>query len=841
MSPRQINYLADRPYRARKSPLAKAILCASLALPCMLLTPMVVNAGQAQPSTEQRSFRIPAGPVGAGITRFSAEAGVVVSFDASLAAGRKTSGLNGAYSIEQGFAVLLEGSGLRAQKIDARTYLVSRLEPNGALDLGAVRIDAQEMEGTTEGTGSYTTGVTSTATKLNLSLRETPQSVSVMTRQRIDDQNLRSIGQVLEQTPGINVQSPGSDRLYVFSRGLAIDNYQYDGMPTTSFAFTQALPQSLSDMAIYDRVEVLRGASGLLSGAGDPSGTINLIRKKPTSTFQGYISAGLGSWNLYRSEVDVSGPLTENGALRGRAVAAYQQGNSFTDHLQQEKTILYAVMEADVSDSTLLTLGVEYLDNDPRGFSTTGLPLLDSKGNRLHTSRSDNPASRDSSNRQESVNTFASIEHKLAYDWTLKVSANAMYGTRDYDSIIVGTTTGFVNAQTGSGLSYTATKGDNTQEQKGLDIMFSGPFQFMGREHELVFGFNFQDYENRRNGFGNLLANGTSNNGVSGKPVNIYSWDNYAPRAAYNFNREDDNIDQWQNGAYLATRLKPTDELSLILGARVSNYRYDASLHYNVANMVAYNTDDTLRVNGEVTPYAGVVYDLTPNHSVYASYTSIFKPQPYRTSAGKMLDPREGNNYEIGLKSDYYDGRLNTSIALFEVDLENDAVADGMVAGSDTLTAYVAKKTRTRGVDLEASGELLPDWNLAASYSHSVVKDDDHERIKTTIPADLLKIWTTYRLPGELDRLTIGGGVNWQSGIHMTIDSGRLPAPTQVKQGDYATVNLMTRYQLTPQWSATATVNNLFDKKYISSLDSNFYSGSYGEPRNLMVSTKYSF
>lgn len=178
--------------------------------------------------------------------------------------------------------------------------------------------------------------------------------------------------------------------------------------------------------------------------------------------------------------------------------------------------------------------------------------------------------------------------------------------------------------------------------------------------------------------------------------MNIYSWDNYAPRAAYNFSREDDNIDQWQNGAYLATRLKPTDELSLILGARVSNYRYDASLHYNVANRVAFN-DDTLRVNGEVTPYTGVVYDLTPNHSVYASYTSIFKPQPYRTSAGKMLDPREGNNYEIGLKSDYYDGRLNTSIALFEVDLENDAMADGMVAGSDTLTAYVAKKTRTPG------------------------------------------------------------------------------------------------------------------------------------------------
>lgn len=670
-------------------PLAKAV---HLALALGAFSALNLAATQAMAQSLPVVYQIQPGALGSALSLFATAANVTLSFSSEQTQGMSTTGLRGTYSVEEGLARLLVGSGLQAQRQGNGTYILVPAVQGDTLQLGATTISG--LGTTSEGTGSYTVASTQTATKLNLSLRETPQTVSVITRQRIDDQNLRSIGQVLEQTPGINVQSPGSDRLYVFSRGLAIDNYQYDGMPTTSFAFSQALAQALSDMAIYDRIEVLRGASGLMSGTGDPSGTVNLIRKKPTDTFKGYVSAGLGSWDLYRSEVDVSGPLTETGNLRGRAVAAYQQGNSFTDHLQQEKTIVYGVLEADLSEATLLTVGVEYLDSDPKGFSTTGLPLLDSNGKRLRTSRSDNPASRDSSNRQESVNTFASIEQKLAYDWTLKVSANAMYGTRDYDSIIVGTTTGFVNAQTGNGLSYTATKGDNTQEQKGLDIMFSGPFQLMGREHELVFGFNFQDYENRRNGFGNLLADGTSNNGVSGKPVNIYSWNNYAPYASYNFNREDDNIDQWQNGVYLATRLKPTDELSVILGARVSNYRYDASLHYNVANMVRFNTDDSVRVNGEVTPYAGVVYDLTPNHSLYASYTSIFKPQPYRNRGGRLLDPREGNNYEIGLKSDYYGGRLNTSVALFEVDLENDAVADGMVVGSDTLTAYAAKKPR---------------------------------------------------------------------------------------------------------------------------------------------------
>mgnify|MGYP003582470121 CR=1 FL=1 len=820
--------------RTAGSALALAIHVAVVGAPLLVALP-------AQAQQQQQRYDIPAGALGDVLSRYAREAGVAISFNAEQVAHKRSAGLQGSFGVLEGFAALLHGQGLQAQSSPDGYVLIAVPQSGDTLELGATSITGTGLGSTTEGTGSYTTGATNTATKLNLSLRETPQSVSVLTRQRIDDQNLRSIGQVLEQAPGINVQSPGSDRLYVFSRGLAIDNYQFDGMPTTSFAFSQALLHALADMAIYDRVEVVRGATGLLSGAGDPSGTVNLVRKRPTDTFKGYVSGGLGSWDLYRGEVDVSGPLTETGNVRGRAVAVYQQGNSFTDHLQQEKTVVYGITEFDLSDSTLLTVGFDYLNNDPRGFSTTGLPVLDRYGNKLHTSRSDNPASRDSSNRQQIINSFASLEQKFANDWSLKLSTSYLYGTRDYDSVIAGTSTGFVDPATGSGLRYTATKGENWQRQKGLDLMLSGPFQAFGREHELVMGFNYQEYENRRNGFGNLTASGGSDNLVSGKPVNIWTWDNYGPRPTYTLNREDDNLEQRQNGAYLATRLKPTDDLSVILGARVSNYKYRASYHYNVPAMVYLDTDDAVRVSGEVTPYAGVVYDLDDNHSVYASYTSIFKPQTYKDRNGKLLDPREGDNYEIGVKGEYFDGRLNTAIALFEVKLENDNVADGIIIGTDFDTAYAAKKTTTRGIDLEISGEVLPGWNIDASYSHSRVEDSEGERIKSIVPLDIFKLWTTYRMPGALERLTIGGGLNWQSSMHFTSESWMLPSASTYKQDDYATVGLMARYQLTPQWSATATVNNLFDEKYVSSLDENFYSGSYGEPRNFMVTSKWEF
>jgi outer membrane receptor for ferric coprogen and ferric-rhodotorulic acid len=824
-------------------PLARAVHLAvfGLSLGVLPALSLMPNVAVAQ---SQNRYHIAAGALGDALSLFATAANVTLSFNSAQTRGLSTTGLDGVYSVDEGLNQLLAGSGLTAQRQANGGYVLVAASQGSALELGATTVTGASLGATTENTGSYTTGATQTATKLTLSLRETPQSVSVMTRQRIDDQNLRSIGQVLEQTPGLNVQSPGSDRLYVYSRGLAIDNYQFDGMPTTSFAFTQALPQALADMAIYDRVEVVRGATGLLTGAGDPSGTVNLVRKRPTDTFKGHISAGLGSWNLYRTEVDVSGPLTETGNLRGRAVAAYQQSDSFVDHLSQDKTILYGIAEADLSDSTLLTVGVDYLDNDQLGFSTTGLPLLDNKARRIDFSRSTNPASRDSSNRQQVTNTFASLEQKLAGDWKLKVAASYLYGTRDYDSAIVGTSSGFVDAQTGNGLRYTATKGENWQKQAGLDVMLSGPFQLLGREHELVAGFNYQHYENRRNGFGHLLANGTSSsNGVSDTPVNIWTWDNYAPARTYSMNREDDNIRVQQNGAYLASRFKPTDDLSLILGARVSNYKYDALLHYNVADRVRFNTDDTTRNTGEVTPYAGVVYDLDEHHSVYASYTSIFKPQTYRDRVGKILEPRQGDNYEIGLKSEYFEGRLNSAIALFEVKLDNDAIPDGdlIVPGTDFQTAYQAKKTTTRGLDMELSGELTPDWNISASYSHSLVKDSDGQRVKTVVPADIVKLWTTYKLPGELDRLTVGGGMNWQSNIYFTAEPWQFNRQVKAKQGDYATFGLMARYQLSPQWSTTATVSNLFDKKYISSLDSNFYSGSYGEPRSFLLSSKYEF
>ena len=791
---------------------------------------LVIPAAWAQ----AQRYNIPVSSLAEALNRFAADSGVMITFRAEDTSGLGSPGLQGNFELDQGFARLLQGSGLRLVQTGNKRYVLSRVESGGAMELDATNINADGFGATTEGTGSYTTGQSSTATKLALTLRETPQSISVITRQRMDDQGLSDMTEVLQQTPGLSVQSLGSERFNIYSRGYSVDNYQFDGIPTTLDIATQMSAQSLADMAIYDRIEVLRGATGLMTGAGDPSATINLVRKRPTAEFKGHITAGVGSWDKYRTELDLSGPLIPTGNVRGRIVAAYQQNNSFIEHYSQEKEILYGVLEADLTDSTLLTVGADYQKNNPRGSSSVAFPLFYNNGKQTNFSRSTNSAARWSHNPQDALNTFASVEQKLAYDWTLKASVNQMYIKRD-DYKLATASWGFPDESTGEGVRLYGGAGSTWQKQTGLDVQAQGPFQLFGRQQDLIVGYNYSRYENRHTP--------TRGTGIEGTYVNFYDWHNYTadPKVGGGKLYDGDTVIH-QSGTYIATRLRPADDLSLILGARVSKYNYDYDLNYPATPRS--NRSTNYKENGVVTPYAGMVYDLNDVHSVYTSWTSIFKPQSVRDAEGSTVKPREGDNYEIGLKSEFFGGRLNTSIAAYEIKQDNLAVLDeGKTVNNDgTTAAYKAVSgSTTRGFEIEVNGELIADWNVSASYSHGITKDNDGERLNTEAPANMVKLWSTYRLPGDFDRLTIGGGANWQSGTHITVTPSTDLGTVKAKQSQFTVVNLMARYQLTDQLSTTLNVNNLFDKKYLSALDTTFYSGYYGDPRNVMLNTRYDF
>jgi outer membrane receptor for ferric coprogen and ferric-rhodotorulic acid len=227
---------------------------------------------------------------------------------------------------------------------------------------------------------------------------------------------------------------------------------------------------------------------------------------------------------------------------------------------------------------------------------------------------------------------------------------------------------------------------------------------------------------------------------------------------------------------------------------------------------------------------------------VYASYTSIFQPQNKRDINGSYLDPILGKSIEAGVKGEFFGGRLNASAAVFKINQENLAQSTGENVIGATLqeTAYRASEGATsKGVEFELSGELAPDWNLSAGFTKFTATDADGADVNSIYPRQLLRVFTSYRLPGAWNKLTLGGGVNWQSTVY-TYAQNPQGVSERIEQKAYALVNLMARYEFSKQLSAQLNINNLFDKTYFNMFDA-YDQITYGAPRSVSLSMKYQF
>ncbi len=809
-----------------------------LALATSLLCLGAPTLYAAEPTSTQeaaRSYRIAGGALVAVLNSFAEQSGMFIAGHNSLAAGKTSPGLNGSYTPTSGLQHLLQGSGLQALPQGNNGYVLELIPAHsGALELGATTISGQGLGAITEDTHAYTTGVMASATGLPLSMRDTPQSVTVITRQQMDDQGSNSIADTLRRAPGVSVQNYDSERWEFSSRGLPITNFQYDGVNAT-YDGVYDYGTTSTDMAVYDHLEIIKGSAGLLSGSGDPSATVNLIRKKPTREFKASVTQTFGSWDNYRTEGDISGPLTESGNLRGRFVGVYQDRQSYLDHYQHTKDIGYGILEADLTPDTLLTFGIDQQDTRSRGASWTGFPMFFSDGSRTHFSRSFNPAADWSRRDFQNQTLFASVQQQLANDWSLKVSLDRKRS--QHDTLLASASGGNPDPVSGDGMYMFMGKYKGDQLQNTLDVNLSGPFNLFGREHELIMGFMATRSKQDVPVYGSIYP------AVGGS---IFDWHGeYAkpdiPRIGQN------DIVQRQTGAYLATRLKPTDDLSVILGTRVSTFSgTDTTDFYDPTKA---DNRTTYRQSGVVTPYAGIVYDLDDTWSVYTSYTQIYRPQSSKDADRKLLDPIEGATYEAGLKAAFYDGRLNASFAAFRI--EQDNVAE-YVSGFETDSVYrpIAGAT-TKGFEAQLSGEVLDGWNISAGYTYQHTRDANNGYVyssvlQTTTPQQVVRLFSSYRLPGALEHVTVGGGVNWQSEFFGNVfqpdpnDTLNFGQNARITQDSYYLVDLMARYRFNEHLSTTLNVKNLFDKKYYTGLG-NFGTGFYGEPRSLQLATKWDF
>lgn len=659
----------------------------------------------------------------------------------------------------------------------------------------------------------YAVTTTRAGTKMLLTPRDVPQSVSVVTQQRIQDQDLQTVESVLTNATGISSQHGDSERSSFFSRGFNITNFAYDEIPT-SMGDAWNYGDAAEDTAIYDRIEVVRGATGLMTGAGDPGATVNMVRKRADSkTLAGNISASYGSWNKQRYVGDISAPLNADGSLRGRVVGGYQDQDSWLDRYGKRKKFLYGVLEADVTDHTVASLGWDYQQTNTANPTWGGLPSLYSNGTRTHYDRNVNTSANWTGYRVESRKIFANVTHNWDNGWSLRF--NGTHGEQTFNDTLLYIM-GNPDAVTGEGASGWGSKDRGKRTVDSFDTYASGPFDLLGRQHQLMAGASYSRQHN---------ATFSQDGPMDSDQIGIFDnrWNGSVGEPEWNawYVNADDIVRQ--KSTYTAARFSLADPLSLIVGARYTQYSTNGSS----GDMRKYNT----------TPYGGLVYDINDSLSAYASYTSIFAPQTKRNKEGAWLSPVTGKNYETGLKADWADGRLTTNFALFRIEQENaaEAISGEFVNGSSERAYRATKGVVSKGAEFEVNGAVTDDLQLTFSATRYVATDSDG-RFNSFAPQTQLKLFSRYRVP-MLPDLTVGGGVNWQNSVYKDI-SGPDGEIQRLKQGSYPLVDLFAQYQLTRQLAVQANFSNLFDREYYSYLDS---SAVYGEPRSMSVSMSYIF
>ena len=678
---------------------------------------------------------------------------------------------------------------------------------NESTQLETITVQAEEENpAVTEGTKSYTAKSASTSTKLNLSLRETPQSVKVLTREYLDDANINSFQDMLNSVTGVTTNR-WDERQYPTARGFDVDYYLFDGVPSSSELDTASDP----DLSMYDRVELVKDANGLMTGAGNPAIAINMIRKHANAKeLTGTLSSSYGSWNAWNSMADISASLNADGTVRGRVVVKHESTDSFADLYEKENNLFYGVLDADLTDSTYLSVGASYQELDRSGIKWGGLPAFYNDGSLTDFDRDLTVTSDWTYWNTNTTTAFAQFKQKLFNDITLNV--NYDYREIDAETALLYLWSESVDKATNSSAGLYPYTDTSKTTQNNADVYISAPFTLGGLQQEVVAGFMYNQSELTDRYYGSpTLDNGT------------IDFNNFTPSkiiGSINNNVANPSNKTTQTGAYLAGKFTLLEPLKLVTGVRVSNWEYESE-----------DGNGNRKYNNKVTPYAGLIYDFLEDYSWYASYTEIFKPENKQDANQQYLDPREGKSYETGLKGEFFDKQLNASMSVFLTQQDNVAEKIGSIKiGDEFKDVYSSTDSvESKGFEIELDGKITNNWDMSFGVAHFNVEDANGKKVQTTAVRTSANLFTKY----TLDKWSLGGGLNYKSEAYKDEAAGR------ITQDAYVLANLMAAYQIDQNIKLQLNVNNLFDEKYYEGLGKN--SMVYGAPRNATLTFRYQF
>ena len=834
-----------------------------LKAPATLLWSFFIAAGcapgliGAAPSNEPARYaiKIDSQPLGTALQALAKQSGVQIIFFSQITEGLRAPALEGQLTVSAALERLLAPSRLTFRVLNPKTIEIRPPDADNsqgqrdapAAKGGKTRVPLDPHRSPRENAAAQSSAaldeivVNSTAeglvaTRTQTPLREIPQTISLISQEQIRQQNDAELADALNNAAGITVVRNNSLSSTFVSRGFTVTTFHLDGgAALNSFGNTPIF--GTPDLSEYDRVEVLRGSDALFGGLGSPGASVNIVRKRPLDTNEVQFSAYGGSWNNYRAEADVTGPLGFDGALRARLDVVFGDRDYFFKLASLERKKVFGVIECDLTTRTLLTVGGSY-QWDHASPVVGGLPFY-ADGSDAHLPRSTALGFDWSRYDTQTREYYAQLQQRFGGEWKLKLNATSLdtaasYAYGEFNSPIDPITKALPILP---GAFFSPSP--NTQDQFVFDGTLTGSFNLFGRRFDVAVGGDYTHFT------GNvplqaLLAFGT--------PVsNVFTFNPAAypqPQISHPLfiqSRATTN----QSGEFASARAYLSGALSVVGGARVSTNRSTNIITPSSPVFIERSRDE-----GKVTPFVGATFDLNAHYSLYASYADIYQTNAgVRKIGGAILPPADGIDRELGIKGSWRNGALNGFIVLYDIEQRGSAVLDTSASFAEQVTyspcCFLPNGTnKSKGIDAELDGALAPGWLVGAGYTFNNNQSLQGGALSSATPRHLLKLWSSKQLPGKLARWAIGGSVQAQSrnsdngllcGVQGQVGCFGSLLPNREVQSSFAVINLRAGYQIDAHWAAALNVNNVFDRNYYQTIGTPAGGSWYGEPRGFVL------
>ncbi|MHC8287429.1 TonB-dependent siderophore receptor [Pseudomonas sp. XS1P51] len=820
-------------------PLALSVAMAFVAAP-LLAAELPVTGAQ---TSAVRSFSIPAGDLSQALNSLAEQAGLVLAFDPALTRGKRSNGLNGQFSTGDALAQLLQGSGLSAIALSATRY---RIEPapaagEGSLELQATNINgAYQTESPTGPVAGYVATRALSATKTDTPLNETPQSISVVTKDQMRAQGAESLNQILRYTAAVIPETRGStasrlDQMTIrgFSPAVYLDGLRMPGSRDAS-------PQK--DAFDLERVDILRGPSSVLYGQASPSGVVNMVSKRPLDTPFHEIGVEYGTFNKKRTTFDLSGPLDDQGVYSYRLAGLYDEADGQLEHTETQRQSISSAFTWRPSDDTSLTL-LGHFQKDPKGASYGSTPawgsVLDSPiGRDIDVDFYDGDKDFEKIDR-EYFSLGYLFEHHLNDVWTVRQNARYLRSEGDYRSLYNSNLRADYRTSNRSTIATDVNLDSYTLDNQVQAKFDTGPVQ-----HTVLFGGDYQNTStDTKSGFG------------TGPTLDIFDPVYGVPVATPAFTSDATQRNQ-QKGLYLQDQIK-WDKWVLLMGGC-----YDWATNNNSTLNLRNNLKTKTSLDSEAfTGRVGLVYLFDNGLSPYVSYSESFEPQSGTGFGGSVFQPTEGQQYEVGIKYQPPGSNSFITASIFDLRQSNVPTLDPdptHICGTGRCQEQTGE-VRSRGFELEGKANLNDNLDITAAYAYL---DNRISKSNSTVsyapltdiavgPAVPAKGTTTYGVPrhtasvwadytfhdGVAKGFGVGGGARY-------VGSSWGDTANTLKVPGYTLLDAALHYDiphinsLKDNLRLAVNASNLANKEYVASCYS--YSWCwYGAQRTVQASATY--